>query len=116
MRATGSSFSSTQHGGKLGGRAANILVVDDELKPDVAVTRARKLVESDHADFVVGPIFSNVLGAIVKPITASAMLISPNAGSSVLAGKGCSPNFFATSYEKQPDPRNLRQGGAGPGL
>jgi branched-chain amino acid transport system substrate-binding protein len=90
----------TQHGGKLGGREANVLVVDDELKPDVAVTRARKLVESDHADFVVGPIFSNVLGAIVKPVTgAGAMLISPNAGSSVLAGKGCTPNFFATSYE-----------------
>jgi branched-chain amino acid transport system substrate-binding protein len=90
----------TQHGGKLGGRDAQIIVVDDELKPDTAVARARRLVESDHADFVVGPIFSNVLGAIVRPVTqAGAFLISPNAGPSTLAGKGCTPNLFVTSYE-----------------
>ena len=53
-----------QRGGKLGGRDVDLLVVDDELKPDVAVARARRLVEQDRADFVVGPIFSNVLAAI----------------------------------------------------
>jgi branched-chain amino acid transport system substrate-binding protein len=88
------------HKGKLGGRTAQIIVADDELKPDVAVARVQKLLDSDHVDFVVGPIFSNVLGAIFKPVTSSkAVLISPNAGSSVFAGKGCSPNFFVTSYE-----------------
>jgi branched-chain amino acid transport system substrate-binding protein len=87
-------------GGKLGGRDVDVTVVDDELKPDVAVTRVKKLVESDKVDFVVGPIFSNVLGAIFKPVTESAtILISPNAGASVFAGKACSPNFFVTSYE-----------------
>ncbi len=89
-----------QRGGKLGGREVNLVVVDDELKPDVAVARAKRLVEQDHADFVVGPIFSNVLGAIMRPVTSSgAILISPNAGASTYAGKGCSPNFFVTSYE-----------------
>ena len=87
-------------GGKLGGREAELIVVDDELKPDVAVTKVKALVDRDKVDFVVGPIFSNVLGAIVKPVTdANTFLISPNAGSSVLAGKGCSPYFFATSYQ-----------------
>ena len=88
-----------QRGGKLGGREVKLVVVDDELKPDVAVERAKRLVEQDHADFVVGPIFSNILGAIMRPVTASAILISPNAGSSVFAGKGCNPNFFVASYE-----------------
>ena len=88
-----------QHGGKLGGRDVTFTVVDDELKPDTAVARARRLVEQDHAEFVVGPIFSNVLAAIFRPVTSSAILISPNAGSSVYAGKQCSPNFFVTSYE-----------------
>ena len=87
-------------GGKLGGREVDVTVVDDELKPDVAVTRVKKLLESDKVDFVVGPIFSNVLGAIFKPVTESGtILISPNAGASVFAGKACSADFFVTSYE-----------------
>jgi branched-chain amino acid transport system substrate-binding protein len=49
---------------------------------------------------VVGPIFSNVLQAIHKPVTDSnAFLISPNAGTSNFAGKQCHPNFFVTSYQ-----------------
>jgi len=88
------------HKGKLGGRTAQVIVVDDELKPDVAVARVQKLIDSEHVDFVVGPIFSNILGAIFKPVTSSnAILISPNAGSSVYAGKGCNRDFFVTSYE-----------------
>ena len=89
-----------QRDGKLGGRTTEVIVADDELKPDVALSRAQRLVQNDKVDFVVGPIFSNILGAIFKPVTASgAILISPNAGSSVYAGKQCSPNFFVTSYE-----------------
>ena len=87
-------------GGKLGGRDAELIVVDDELKPDVAVTKVKGLIERDKVDFIVGPTFSNVLGAIAKPVTdSSTFLISPNAGSSALAGKSCSPYFFVTSYQ-----------------
>jgi branched-chain amino acid transport system substrate-binding protein len=87
-------------GGRLGGRPAEVIVVDDELKPDVAANRAKRLIESDKVDFVIGPIFSNILGAIFRPVTeGGAILISPNAGSSVFAGKRCSPDFFVTSYE-----------------
>jgi branched-chain amino acid transport system substrate-binding protein len=89
-----------QNGGKLGPATAEVSITDDELKPDVAVTKAKGLVERDQVDFVVGPIFSNVLQAIVKPVTDSkAILISPNAGTSNLAGKQCNPNFFVTSYQ-----------------
>ncbi|HVL73969.1 MAG TPA: ABC transporter substrate-binding protein [Beijerinckiaceae bacterium] len=87
-------------GGKLGGREVEVIVADDELKPDVAVTKVRGLIDRDKVDFVIGPIFSNVAGAIHKPVTDSgAILISPNAGPSNLAGKDCNPNFFATSYQ-----------------
>src|SRR5262252_8911701 len=51
-------------GGKLGGRDVEVIVQDDELKPDVAVSKAKALVERDKVDFVVGPIFSNILQAI----------------------------------------------------
>ena len=44
--------------------------------------------------------FSNVLQAIFKPVTESdAILISPNAGPSTYAGRGCLRNFFVTSYQ-----------------
>ena len=73
---------------------------DDELKPDVAVTKVKALIERDKVDFVVGPIFSNILLAIIKPVTDAGMfLISPNAGTSNFAGKDCNPNFFVTSYQ-----------------
>jgi branched-chain amino acid transport system substrate-binding protein len=87
-------------GGKFGGREVEVIIADDELKPDVAVTKVKGLLERDKVDFVVGPIFSNVLQAIHKPVTdASTFLISPNAGTSTFAGKGCNPYFFATSYQ-----------------
>ncbi len=89
-----------QMGGKLGGLDTEVVVVDDELKPDVAVTKVRGLVERDQVNFVVGPIFSNVLQAIHKPVVDSnAFLISPNAGTSNFAGAQCHPNFFVTSYQ-----------------
>ena len=87
-------------GGKLGGREVELVVQDDELKPDVAVGKAKALVERDKVEFVVGPVFSNILIAMMKPVTdGGAILISPNAGTSNFAGKECNPNFFVTSYQ-----------------
>jgi branched-chain amino acid transport system substrate-binding protein len=87
-------------GGKLAGRQAEILVADDELKPDIAVTKVKAFVDRDKVAFVVGPIFSNILAAIAKPVTeANVFLISPNAGTSSFAGKNCNPNLFVTSYQ-----------------
>lgn len=87
-------------GGTLGGQKVELIVVDDEQKPEVAVSRARELVESQKVDFVVGPIFSNILNAIIPPVTnGGAFLISTNAGTSTLAGKDCNPNVFVTSYQ-----------------
>jgi branched-chain amino acid transport system substrate-binding protein len=87
-------------GGKMAGREVEIAVADDELKPDSAVTKVKGLLERDKVDFVVGPIFSNILQAIHKPVTdAKTFLISPNAGPSSYAGKNCSPFFYVTSYQ-----------------
>jgi branched-chain amino acid transport system substrate-binding protein len=87
-------------GGKMGGRDVEVVVADDELKPDAAVSKVKGLLERDKVDFVVGPIFSNILQAIHKPVTDSkTFLISPNAGPSSYAGKYCSPYFYVTSYQ-----------------
>ncbi|MGB8402114.1 ABC transporter substrate-binding protein, partial [Bradyrhizobium sp.] len=47
-------------GGKMAGREVEVIAVDDELKPDGAVTKVKGLLERDKVDFVVGPIFSNI--------------------------------------------------------
>jgi branched-chain amino acid transport system substrate-binding protein len=95
-------------GGKLGGLATTVIVQDDELKPDVAVGKVKQLLERDKVDFVVGPVFSNILLAIHKPVSeAKVFLISPNAGPSPLAGKGCSAFFFSTSYQNDQPPEVL---------
>jgi branched-chain amino acid transport system substrate-binding protein len=87
-------------GGKMGGREVEVVAADDELKPDAAVTKVKGLLERDKVDFVVGPIFSNILQAIHKPVTdTKTFLISPNAGPSSYAGKNCSPLFYVTSYQ-----------------
>ncbi|GKQ49865.1 ABC transporter substrate-binding protein [Bradyrhizobium sp. Ce-3] len=87
-------------GGKMAGRDVEIVNADDELKPDAAVVKVRGLLERDKVDFVVGPIFSNILLAIHRPVTESkTFLISPNAGPSSYAGKECNPFFYVTSYQ-----------------
>ncbi|MHC5652620.1 ABC transporter substrate-binding protein [Stappia sp.] len=89
-----------QNDGKLGGQAVQLIVEDDELKPDVALLKARSLLEREHVDFVVGTVFSNMLQAIFKPVVQSkTFLISPNAGPSTFAGRNCNPYFFVTSYQ-----------------
>jgi branched-chain amino acid transport system substrate-binding protein len=89
-----------QNGGKLGGQGVSLIVEDDELKPDVALLKAKSLVERDEVDIVVGTVFSNMLQAIFKPVVQSeTFLISPNAGPSTFAGKNCNPYFFVTSYQ-----------------
>jgi branched-chain amino acid transport system substrate-binding protein len=87
-------------GGKMGGRDVELFIADDELKPDVAIQKIRGLIDRDRVDFIVGPIFSNVLQAIHKPVMdAGIILISTNAGASSYAGSACNPNFFVTSYQ-----------------
>src|SRR3954462_13956551 len=87
-------------GGKMSGKDVEVVVVDDELKPDGAVTKVKGLLERDKVDFVVGRISSNILQAIHKPVTDNkTFLISPNAGPSTYAGKECSPFFYVTSYQ-----------------
>ena len=85
--------------GKLGGLTAETIVIDDELRPEVAVTKVRAALERDKVDFIVGVVFSNNLQAIIRPVTESnTFLISTNAGPSTFAGRGCNPYFFTTSY------------------
>lgn len=88
-----------QNNGKLGDTEIQLFKEDDQLKPDVAVQAAQKLIEKDKVSIVTGVVYSNVMMAINKPITgAGVFLIGSNAGPTPLAGAGCSPYLFSTSW------------------
>jgi branched-chain amino acid transport system substrate-binding protein len=53
-----------QGGGRAGGRQVQVLKEDTEAKPDVGLTKVKKLVERDRVDFLVGPVNSVVALAI----------------------------------------------------
>lgn len=89
-----------QKGGKLGGVPVQVIKEDDQLKPDVGVQAAQKLVERDKVSIITGLTFSNVLMAVHKSVTgAGVIMLGSNAGSTPIAGAGCSPNFFSTSWD-----------------
>ncbi|MGO9700421.1 MAG: ABC transporter substrate-binding protein, partial [Xanthobacteraceae bacterium] len=91
-----------QLGEKFGGAETQVIWEDDEGKPDVAVTKSKTLIERDHVDAIVGFTFTNVAMAALKPIVDSkTFFISTNPGPSPIAGKRCSPYFFAVSYQME---------------
>ncbi len=92
-------------GRKLGGLPVEVIYEDDQIKPEVGVQKVQKLIESDHVDFIVGIIWSNVLLATLKPIIDSkTFAIITNAGASQLAGEMCSPYVFSTSWNNDQTP------------
>jgi branched-chain amino acid transport system substrate-binding protein len=85
-------------GGKLGGATVEVFKEDDQLKPDLGLQLAQKLIEKDKVSIITGVTFSNVMMAVHKPITDAVILVGSNAGPTPLTGKGCSPMFFSTSW------------------
>ena len=92
-------------GRKLGGLPVQVIYEDDEVKPEVGAQKTQKLIESDHVDFMVGYIWSNVMLASLKPLVDSkTMTVITNAGASQLAGNQCSPYVFSTSFQNDQVP------------
>lgn len=87
------------NGGKLGGLPAEVLVSDDQFKPDVARQLFERNVKRDKVDFMTGVVFSNImLAALPEALDNKVIYISPNAAPSSMAGKDCNPLFFAVSW------------------
>ena len=87
------------NGGKLGGLPAEVLVGDDQFKPEVGRQLAEKYIKLDKVDFLTGFVFSNImLAAVPVAFEAKTIYVSPNAAPSPLAGKQCNPFFFAVSW------------------
>jgi len=92
-------------GRKMGGLPVEVIYEDDQQKPEVGKQKTEKLIESDHVDFIVGYIWSNVLLASLKPaLDSKTIMISANAGPSQIAGELCSSYFFSTSWQNDQTP------------
>ena len=86
-------------GGKLGGVPAQVLIADDQFKPDVGRQAAEKLVRLDKVHFMTGIVFSNImLASVPMAFDHKVIYVSPNAAPSPLAGKQCNPYFFVASW------------------
>ena len=87
------------NGGKLGGLPAEVLISDDQFKPDVARQLFERNIKRDKVDFMTGVVFSNImLAALPEALDNKVIYISPNAAPSSMAGKDCNPLFFAVSW------------------
>ena len=83
-----------------GNSDVEVVVEDDQQKPDVAVQIADKMIQSDKVDVLTGIIWSNLAMAVVPSATAQGKFyLSVNAAPSQLAGTGCNPKYFAVSYQ-----------------
>ena len=85
-----------------------VVIEDDQQKPDIAVQLADKMIQSEKVDVLTGIIWSNLAMAVVPSATAQGKIyLSPNAGPSPLAGKGCHPNYFNVAWQND----SLHNGG-----
>ncbi len=77
-----------------------MVIEDDQRKPDVAVQIADKMIQSDKVDVLTGIIWSNLAMAVVPAaVNQGKFYLSPNAGPSALAGKGCHENYFNVAWQ-----------------
>ena len=86
--------------GTLGSIPVELLVEDDGRKPEKGRQIAERFMKRDRAQILTGIVFSNVAMAVVpKVVRSGAFYISPNAGPSKLAGKGCDKNYFNVAWQ-----------------
>ena len=93
-----------------GNEDIEVVVEDDQRKPDIAVQLADKMIQSEKVDVLTGIIWSNLAMAVVPAAVAQGKFyLSPNAGPSALAGKGCNPNYFNVAWQND----NLHEAAGG---
>ncbi|WP_185803913.1 ABC transporter substrate-binding protein [Pontivivens nitratireducens] len=77
-----------------------VIIEDDQRKPDVAVQLADRMIQSEQVDILTGIVWSNLAMAVVPSAVAQGKFyLSPNAGPSALAGRGCDPNYFNIAWQ-----------------
>lgn len=87
-----------------------VIVEDDQRKPDVAVQLADRMIQSDKVDVLTGIVWSNLALAVVPSVVNQGKFyLSPNAGPSALAGEGCHENYCNVAWQND----NLHEAAGG---
>ncbi|WP_170473179.1 ABC transporter substrate-binding protein [Ruegeria arenilitoris] len=77
-----------------------VVIEDDQRKPDIAVQLSDKMIQSERVDVMTGIIWSNLAMAVVPAaVNQNVFYLSPNAGPSALAGQGCHQNYFNVAWQ-----------------
>ncbi|MEL0438054.1 ABC transporter substrate-binding protein [Phycobacter sp. K97] len=85
---------------KAGRDDIEVVIEDDQRKPETAVQLADQMIQSEKVDIMTGIIWSNLAMAVVPAATAQGVFyLSPNAGPSALAGKRCHENYFNVAWQ-----------------
>lgn len=85
-----------------------VVIEDDQRKPDIAVQLADRMIQSERVDVMTGIIWSNLAMAVVpSAVNQDVVYLSPNAGPSALAGPGCHENYFNVAWQND----NLHEAG-----
>ena len=93
-----------------GNKDISVVIKDDQRKPGIAVQLADEMIQSEKVDVLTGIIWSNLALAVVPSAVAQGKFyLSPNAGPSALAGKGCNKNYFNVAWQND----NLSEGAGG---
>lgn len=86
-------------GGDVNGRKIELVIDDDEAKPAVGLTKARKLILSDKIDVMSGLVSSAVALAILPfAIQNKVPVVVAMAGANSITGDTCSPWVYRLSY------------------
>ncbi len=86
--------------GRLGGEPTEVVEVDDQRKPALAVQLANRLIQRDRVQILTGIVWSNLALAIMPTAARNKVFfVSANAGPSALAGAGCNPFFFNVAWQ-----------------
>ena len=91
--------------GGLLGRPIELIVEDEASDPAVAVDKARKLIEQDEVNFIVGTLISAVRNAVVEVTSAAKVpLFNPT----YYEGGLCQEYFLSTGASAESADRTLR--------
>jgi len=99
MIAAGFELHLNERGGRLGGRAVQIIRLDDESNPAAAVQNVNRLLGRDRAEVLVGTVHSGVVMAMVQASRERGVpLVIPNAGNAAATRELCAATIFRTSF------------------
>jgi len=89
----------SEKGNQLAGRPIEVLTEDTEAKPDVGLTKAKKLVERDKVNLLTGIYHSGVAYAIAEYIKGQKIpVLIQNAGADDLTQRRYNPYLFRVSW------------------